>query len=317
MRGWQYPYVKAEKWALEKFLNSWQVTQLVSKPVTQACPPPVWAFNTQGAELRLDPYGPGWLFPLFCKWGMGPRYSSLRTCGNSTCLLVATWKTCERGQGRVVVRGRVWWHPWCTGPGAGAKQLRCSPGLLPALSLHGCRVCPFVCLLHFSCENTKCVLLPLLKFMLRKWSRNDSRVLGVAFLKFCFENLLFTLIKHLFCTKRCTTRIPQPSCRPGSSILDVHRDLTLEIWFPSLVLPLSHYCLWWKWKLQLIIQTPLGKALSLKFRIQLGFVDQESFRFSLSGSLWARHLRLRSISGPDICSDLIIVFSYRLYFEYY
>lgn len=68
------------------------------------------------------------------------------------------------------------------GPEQGQSRLGWLPEFLPALRLRGRGVLSFCLPLRmFSCENTKCALLSLLKFTLRKWNRNNRRVFVVAF----------------------------------------------------------------------------------------------------------------------------------------
>lgn len=132
--------LKLRNEASESFKNIGKSPKLVRKPVTQ-----IWAFNTQrGAPAPMGSQWTWLTFPLlFSKWGAGPRHSGLGTCGNSACVVVATWKTRERGQGR----------SWCAGQcrsvpdvlaGRGLSNLTLSsPGLLRLWTFMNAVLCPF------------------------------------------------------------------------------------------------------------------------------------------------------------------------------
>lgn len=118
--------LKLRNEASESFKNIGKSPKLVRKPVTQ-----IWAFNTQrGAPAPMGSQWTWLTFPLlFSKWGAGPRHSGLRTCRNSACMVVATWKTRERGQGR----------SWCAGQCRSVPDVLAGRGLSNlTLSSPGC-----------------------------------------------------------------------------------------------------------------------------------------------------------------------------------
>ena len=135
-------------------------------------------------------------------------------------------------------------------------------------------------------------------FWSRKWT-HISCVGRQILYPWATRDLPFTLIKYLFCTKCCHSSHPR---HPQLLTLHVHGDLTLEIWFPFLFPPLSSYCLWQRWKLQLIIKTPLGKH----FHWNSGFSWDSSIRNFSSFHFWVHGGWGMYVFDPFLCQMFVV-----------
>ena len=113
------------------------------------------------------------------------------------------------------------------------------------------------------------------------------------------RDLPFTLIKYLFCTKCCTAHTPKwpPAPHPTCPWRSHVRNLV-----PFSLSPLSHYCLWQRWKLELIIKTPLGKH----FHWNSGFSWDSSIRNFSGFHFWIHCGWGIYVFNPFLCQMFVV-----------